>query len=62
MAKRNWDVIVVVPGRENNDGSVTPSTYFSGKREDDSHGGRKLVGMKQTEKPVLINRKTGKRT
>lgn len=56
MAKRNWDVIVVVPGRTNNDGTETEAAYFSGKREE-----RKLVDLLQVEAPVLVNRKTGKK-
>ena len=57
MAKRNWDVIVVVPGRANNDGSETPSTYFAGKREDTDIGSRKLVGMKEIAPVTFVPRK-----
>jgi hypothetical protein len=56
MAKRNWDVIVVVPGRMNNDGTETKATYFAGKREDSEHG-RKLVGMKEITPVTFAPRK-----
>lgn len=57
MTKRNWDVIVVVPGRTNNDGTETKATYFAGKREDTEHGSRKLVGMKEIVPVTFVPRK-----
>ena len=55
MAKRNWDVVVVVPNRENNDGTETKAVYFSGKREEN-----KLADMKEIAPVQFVNRKTGK--
>ena len=52
MSKRNWNVIVVVPGRVNSDGTETQAAYFSGKRED-----AKLVGMKPIAPVEFVSRK-----
>lgn len=60
--KRNWNVTIVVPGRENNDGTTTPSLYFTGKRIDGTNGTRKLVDMVEVPAPALVNHKTGKVT
>jgi hypothetical protein len=56
MAKRNWDVVVVVPGRTNNDGSETPAAFFSARREDSETGSRRLAEIKEIAPPVLAKR------
>lgn len=61
MAKRNWDVVVVVPGRENNDGTATPAAYFAGKRVNAANGSRKLESMREIA-PVALSARARKAT
>lgn len=59
MGKRNWDVVVVVPGRTNNDGTETPSAYFSAEREDSANGSRRLHTIREiapVELPKRVRR------
>ena len=50
-----WSVTVVVPSRENNDGTVTPATYYQGERIE-----RRLVGMKQVQAVTIKSNKRAK--